>query len=865
MKALFYLLLFVCLRAIAQPNDCVDAVPGCTTPAFAIAPNNPSTNIVDFTSGSISDPAMNPNPVPGNLGCLLSGETSSTFISISVVSDGTLEWSIIGPSGGCFDWIMWPYVNSTVTCNGIVGNTLAPVACNWNGMCNGNTGMAPLGQLPPDGDQTSYEIPLNVTAGQQYLLCLSNYSGTSQNVNLNFFGSAGVQCGVSAPDQTICLGSSANVTIATPDVIIPQFNWLVTTGVSNTTGGSNVLVTPTITTTYSVEVFQPATVTSTVYRDTAVFTITVESPPQPNAGNDDTVCFGSPINLQGTISSASNSFGWQCLAAGISPSPTVNFNPVTNSLNPTVTVNQPGLYSFILSEINPACGTVKDTVRVLVASVNQVLAAVSPSCFGDADGSISVTSPTAVEYSFDNGFSWQTSSTQNSLAAGTYNVCSRNAQGCQTCSPITVSPPPQVTITTSNDTIICQNGAASLEASASGGNVFEFHWDFTTDESSSQLVNPTSTSTYSVFAENENGCISASQNIVVTLLDPISGILTPPSSICPGYPVDLIAEAFGGSGGPYTFTWNTGELAIDLSDTISVNPPQSSNYTVSIEDGCESTPILLTTSVTLLPLPIPLIAIDLNNRCEPAVFSLSNQTDATMVEHLEWNISNGDTFYDMESVQTSEMSAGAYDVQLIVTSPQGCIDSATFSQYITVHPKPVADFIHSPNPAYLYEPKIYFYNNSTNASTYQWFFEAGQPESSLAINPVSSFPEGQVGEYEVILIASSEFGCLDTTNKYVIVIQDVVLFVPNTFTPDGNEFNQSWAIEIDGIDRFSFQLFVFNRWGEIIWESRNPDITWDGTYNGRLVQSGTYTWLIKAKDKVNDNQYTWDGFVNVIH
>ena len=117
----------------------------------------------------------------------------------------------------------------------------------------------------------------------------------------------------------------------------------------------------------------------------------------------------------------------------------------------------------------------------------------------------------------------------------------------------------------------------------------------------------------------------------------------------------------------------------------------------------------------------------------------------------------------------------------------------------------------------------------------------------------------------MILIASSEFGCLDTTNKYVIVIQDVVLFVPNTFTPDGNEFNQSWAIVIDGIDRFSFQLFVFNRWGEIIWESRNPDITWDGTYNGRLVQSGTYTWLIKAKDKVNDNRYTWDGFVNVIH
>jgi hypothetical protein len=59
---------------------------------------------------------------------------------------------------------MWPYQNPTVTCNGITGNTLPPVACNWNGMCNGNTGMAPAGQLPTGGDQSSYEAPLNVTA-----------------------------------------------------------------------------------------------------------------------------------------------------------------------------------------------------------------------------------------------------------------------------------------------------------------------------------------------------------------------------------------------------------------------------------------------------------------------------------------------------------------------------------------------------------------------------------------------------------------------------------------------------------------------------------------------------------------------------
>lgn len=86
MKKLIYILIgLLPVFAIAQPNDCNEAVPGCATPSFGIAPNNPATNVVDFTSGSISNPASNPGTV-GNSGCLLSGETSSTFITINVVS-----------------------------------------------------------------------------------------------------------------------------------------------------------------------------------------------------------------------------------------------------------------------------------------------------------------------------------------------------------------------------------------------------------------------------------------------------------------------------------------------------------------------------------------------------------------------------------------------------------------------------------------------------------------------------------------------------------------------------------------------------------------------------------------------------------
>jgi gliding motility-associated-like protein len=859
------LFFFLSFQSLAQPNDCADAVPGCTTPSFTIEPNNPSTNIVDFTSGSISNPSTNPNAIPGNSGCLLSGETSSTFITISVVTTGTLEWSIIGPSGGCFDWIMWPYQNSTVTCSGISGNTLAPVACNWNGMCNGNTGMAPAGQLPPDGDQSSYEAPLNVTAGQQYLLCLSNYSGTSQNVNLNFFGSANVACGVSSPDQTICIGGSALVTIATPGVNAPQFNWLVTDGVSNTSSGTGVTVTPTVTTTYEVEVYQPATGTSSEFRDTAVFTIYVQEPPTPDAGVDDTVCLGQPIQLIGSAPEVGNSLTWSYLATGVTPVPTVTFAPGVTSQSPSVNVNQPGLYRFILTESNPICGLTRDTVAIFVSSVTHTLAATSPSCPGLSDGSITIISPTGIEFSLDNGATWQSSNTFTGLNAGNYTVCSKNAEGCLNCSPITVVNPPNVLLTVSNDTTICQNGSATLIATANGGNTITYHWDHTSSNSSLQSVQPSNNTVYNVYASNENGCNSSTEQISVNVLGPITGTISPDTYVCPGYSTFIAATGTGGIGAPYTFYWSSGTSGVGSSDSVSVSPNQTMTYTVSISDACESTPLVLDVEVQVAPLPDPAISIDEEGKCEPAVFLITSTTDPTMVDHLTWNISNGDSFQDMESVSTSSLDAGSYDVQLIVESPLGCIDSATFSAFLTVYPKPIVDFTHSPNPAYLYDPTIQFFNTTTYGDSYQWFFESGNPEFSNLENPISAFPEGEVGTYDVTLIATSEYGCLDTLTKQVLVVQDVVLFVPNTFTPDGNEFNQDFGIYIDGIDSYSFSMTIYDRWGDIIWENDDPLSSWDGSYKGRIVQSGTYIWKITAKDKINDNQYVWHGYLNVLH
>jgi gliding motility-associated-like protein len=148
--------------------------------------------------------------------------------------------------------------------------------------------------------------------------------------------------------------------------------------------------------------------------------------------------------------------------------------------------------------------------------------------------------------------------------------------------------------------------------------------------------------------------------------------------------------------------------------------------------------------------------------------------------------------------------------------------------------------------------------------TWEWFSPGSSPSYSSSENPSFVFPEGEIGDYPVTLLVTSEHGCVDTVTYIMHIIQDVIFYAPNTFTPDGDEHNQSWEIFVEGIDVYDFDLFIFNRWGEIIWESHDSKEKWDGTYNGQIVQSGMYVWKASAKDLVNDGKYEFSGYINVI-
>jgi gliding motility-associated-like protein len=654
-------------------------------------------------------------------------------------------------------------------------------------------------------------------------------------------------------NTTICEGSSVTLT-ANANSVVPNttftYNW---NGQGNS--GNTLQVSPTQTTNYIVY----ATDQYGCNTSFKTIVVTIAPKPIPNAGPDQLICLGDTIQLNGTINHSSNSKNWTFVTPGILPAPTVNFLPDATTLNAKVVVNQAGVYQFILGESNQACGTIRDTVTVTVSATQQTVQVSDLTCFENQSGSISVVNNDAVSYSYDNGQTWENTNPKTGLSAGTYTVWSQNQHGCKTSTVVTVQQPAAIVMHVSNDTLICENGTATLTASIGQPNS-SYHWGHTTDTGAIQQVQTTAATSYTVKAENAQGCWSEEKTIHVTVRNPLAANISPDVSICPGTSTNLSLSGITGGLAPYVVNWSTNQVGT----SITAQPATTTAYTATLTDACESSPVTLTTTVTVLPLPTPTI-VSLNPAiCEPARFELVCTTDPALIQSVSWFISDGQIFLNQPAIQTQPMPAGNYTVKVITTSPQGCVDSAVFHQFLTVYPLPKADFIWNPNPVKVFDTNVKFKNTSTHASSYDWYIVGASPNYSSEENPAVKYPEGVEGTYDVMLIATTIHGCKDTIIKQVAVQPEVLVFVPNTFTPDGDEFNQNWHISIEGVDVFDFVVSVYNRWGEVIWQSKDVHAAWDGTYNGSIVQDGTYTWVITAKDKNNDNHYRWTGYVNVL-
>ena len=287
------------------------------------------------------------------------------------------------------------------------------------------------------------------------------------------------------------------------------------------------------------------------------------------------------------------------------------------------------------------------------------------------------------------------------------------------------------------------------------------------------------------------------------------------------------------------------------------------NLTVTTNHACSNS---VTKVVEVYPLPNVDFSSSPNEGCQPLRVQFMDQTTIPSPYSLsswEWNLGadssiatapNPMFLYDPE---IDPMSMAQFSIFLRVTSANGCVSEILRPDFITVYPKPDALFSVDDDVKEIIDPRFVFTDlSSENVTAWDWNFGDGNYAADQ--HPTHAYAD--TGIYPITLIVETQFGCLDTVDYKVKVEPIFTFYVPNSFTPDNNGINDLFFGTGEGY--VSYQMHVYDRWGEHIFESNSDQFHWDGTYKGQQVQQGTYVYYFYLVDW-QGHDHEFKGIVTV--
>jgi gliding motility-associated-like protein len=490
-------------------------------------------------------------------------------------------------------------------------------------------------------------------------------------------------------------------------------------------------------------------------------------------------------------------------------------------------------------------------------------------CYGYSDGEATIYVQGGVPpytYLWPNGHNTQTLVT----SAGTYIITVVDDHNCRITAPFTINQPTDIYVVPVGNRTICQSQSVTLTTQATGGSPYngggnDFRWtgsDGSVWNSNLYVVSPPVTTVYTLVVTDSHGCQSDPITSTVYVNPPLEilSVLTSNDTVCPGAPAIVHVDVQGGNGGPYLMTLQDGRV---VPSPFTVRPDTTTMYYVTLEDMCGSPSV--TDSILIIARPKPgnvFVAEDVEG-CPPFAAYFTEGTPDYGQTYL-WDF--GDNGYStVKNPVHIYTKPGTYNVSLEVQDFFGCKNKRQIENMITIYPGPTALFQASPEVVSFLAPNVEFTNYSTGATDYYWFF--GDGDSSLFVSPVHKFPT--IGEYEVMLVAESDKDCTDTTTRIITVRNEFSFYFPTSFTPNGDGMNDCARPCGNGIDKSDFTLVIYDRWGNLVFQTDRYDPeapcdactagSWDGTKNGsrikgdEILPNGMYHWYAEFKD--------WNGIV----
>jgi gliding motility-associated-like protein len=424
------------------------------------------------------------------------------------------------------------------------------------------------------------------------------------------------------------------------------------------------------------------------------------------------------------------------------------------------------------------------------------------------------------------------------LTAASYSVTVTDANGCTgtgTGSLVNIAGPSAPFGPIVNETCGYCNGSITI-APVNGTPPYTYIWSVA---GAGATISNLCAGNYAVTVTDANTCTANNNTSITNSPAPVLSQGTVTSANC-GFNDGGAQPNVAGGTAPVTFSWSNGQATLNLSNVI------GGNYTLIATDanGCKDT--LVVTVPTLGGPSASTTGTDAlcgNADGTACVTAVGGSGAYTYI----WN--NG-----LNTNCISNLSPGLYTVTV---DDGNCFVISSYS--VGDIPGPNADFSVTPLTATIDNPLFNFYDQSTGAITYAWYF--GDGGTSNTQNP--SYSYSQSGTFIITLIVTNNAGCVDSIKQEVIIKDNFVIWVPNAFSPNGDGMNETFGPKGVGLDPDHFEFYVFDRWGEELFRSTNVNLQWDGTFKGGKPKQDVYTLLIIIKG-VDGLPYKYNGHVTLI-
>lgn len=396
----------------------------------------------------------------------------------------------------------------------------------------------------------------------------------------------------------------------------------------------------------------------------------------------------------------------------------------------------------------------------------------------------------------------------------------------------------------------CAGDEATLVPQISGG-VGEYTYLWDTGETTEDLtVAPAATTTYTLEVTDicypTPGSGSGTINVPVYPAPTIATI-GDTTVLCPNTPVTLFAEAQNGEGS-FSYQWSSNGTVLGNGPTFNAQPMTTTTYTITATDGCganinEDILFTVTTPVlTYVMSPDQLI-------CPGDTTEVSVEAFGGLGNFTYYWYHSGET---TSNVTVTPNATSNYTVAI----EDGChtyhLDGTTTVNVV----RPFASFnVLTSEP--MQGLPVFFQNNSDGSVAWHWDFNNG--ETSTIYSPKTTYNEW--GWQEVELVAINEIGCKDTLQRMVYIKPEFYVYIPNSFTPDNDRFNNYFYVS--SIGAIDMDFLIYNRWGELIFQTSDIYFKWDGTYNGKIISDNTlvYKAIITNKEGI---PYEFNGTINLL-